>query len=165
MTRWTTVAALLVGYSALLAQTVPDFSGRWVLDVKRTQALTESLTMTIPVSPVTLPDYQITQTNSAITIDRVDAASPQSYTYRLDGSESLSTVGTSIARTKSRWEGRTLIVEGTRSFTTSPGEVRSTFRHALSLDKDGDMVVEQVDHIVGQPISVMYQVFVRRPKS
>jgi len=111
-----------------------------------------------------LPDYQITQTNSAITIGRVDAASPRSYTYRLDGSESLSTVGTSIGRTKSRWEGRTLIVEGTRSFTTSQGEVRSTFRDALSLDKDGAMVVEQVDQIVGQAISVIYQVFVRRPK-
>jgi hypothetical protein len=164
MIRWTAVAALLVGYSTLLAQTVPDFSGRWVLDAKRTQALTESRTMTIPMSEGTVPDCQITQTKSAITLDRVDAASKQSYTYRLDGSESLNTVGTSITRTKSRWDGGTLIVEGTRSVTTSQGEVRSTFRDARSIDKDGAMVVEQVDQIVGQPTSVMYQVFVRQPK-
>jgi hypothetical protein len=115
--------------------------------------------------PPALPEYAITVTAAAITIERLGSPTPQKYIYNLDGSESVNTVGTMTTRTKSRWAGDSLVSEGTRAIPTSQGTVTTTVKEVRSLDKDDSVVVKQTRQIAGQPATRAYQVFVKKPKT
>jgi len=162
------------------AQSHPDLTGDWVLDKAKTAALTDAKTgpaqgasggaavagggTMSPGAAVTV-EYQITVAAATMTIERLGLPTPQKYIYKLDGSESVNTVGTATTHTKSHWVGATLVTEGTRSFPTSQGTVRISTRDVRSLDKDGAMVVEMTTQVEGQGASKTYQVFVKKSKS
>jgi hypothetical protein len=165
----------------LTAQSHPDLAGDWVLDKAKTATLTDARTkapagapgggavlaggaMMSAGAPV-VPEYAITVTAAAITIERLGVPTPQKYIYKLDGSESVNTVGPVTTRTKSRWAGDSLVTEGTRAISTSQGPVPTTIKEVRSLDKDGAMVVEQTRQVEGQAASTTYQVFVKKPKT
>jgi hypothetical protein len=185
MTRLTAlVLCTTVLSTSLAAQTHPDLSGDWVLNRDKTAAVTDahrsssSSTPSASVSgggggggvammgqgPVAPPEYLITLTAASITVDRVAVTTPQKYVYKLDGSDSVNAVGPTTSKTKTHWDGARLVTEGTRSVTTSQGDVSSLFKEVRSLDKDGAMIVEQTRQSQNQEPLTTYQVFVRKPK-
>jgi hypothetical protein len=185
MTRVSSVVALAIvtvslGMS-LGAQSHPDWTGDWVLNRDMTAGLTDAKTgarasatgggavarggaMMSDAAAVT-PEYRITVAADTVTIDRVGAPTPQKYLYKLDGSESINTVGTTTTRTKSHWAGASLITEGTREISTSQGKITATMKETRSLDNNGAMVVEMTRQVEGQAASTTYQVFVKKPKT
>jgi hypothetical protein len=115
------------------AQTKPDFSGTWKMDVDRS----DSAHQTVPVGPITL---EISQTPAEITMetitdpkDRATIAN-EKLTYRLNGTENTTT-GTSGQQivSKARWEGPVLIAETAREMNGST----VTTRWTLKLDSAG----------------------------
>jgi hypothetical protein len=174
-------ASLAIASVNLAAQSHPDLAGDWVLDQTKTAAVADAKTgsapgasgggaavggggMMGPGAAVTV-EYQITVAVATMTVERLGLPTPQKYTYTLDGSESVNTVGTATTHTKSHWVGATLVTEGTRSFPTSQGTFRISTRDVRSLDTDGAMVVEMTTHIEGQPATTTYQVFVKKSKN
>jgi hypothetical protein len=187
--RLTTAAfalTLAVSSTALLAQTHPNFTGDWVLDKDKTAAAAGPRTgstgatgatgggsavmaggggggaMMMGPGAATTPEYKVTLTATTLTVDRVGVSTPQTYVYKLDGTESVNTVGPTTSKTKSHWDGAKLVTEGTRSVTTSQGDVSSSFKEVRSLEKDGAMLVEQTRQAPGQDPTTSYQVFVKK---
>lgn len=140
--------------TAVFAQTRPDFSGTWELDVERSRAanrtgggsfggsLPPSAGAATGASAVTT--IRITQTAAALTIERVAGQIWNKMVHKLDGTESVNTNSTTTIRLKSRWDGNRLISEGA-SRTPLPedgGTMESTIKETRWLDKDGTLVVE-----------------------
>jgi hypothetical protein len=63
-------------------------------------------------------------------------------TYRLDGTESSNPAprGGEI-KSKSQWQGATLVTESTQTLTTGAGQVTLETKETRSIDTDGAMVV------------------------
>jgi hypothetical protein len=147
---------------SLFAQTRPDFSGTWELDLPRTQAENRARsgatggggagggmssmspggasTAGAPAATV----IKISQTASALTIDRVSGQIFAKTNFKLDGTEAVTVIDNMTRKQKSRWEGNKLVSEGTGETVISDGSgsVKSTFKELRWIDKDGTMVVE-----------------------
>ena len=153
----TAVVACLASLS-LLAQARPNFSGTWELDLERTRAENQARsgnaisggggTMSAggmaPAGAPAVTAVKITQTPSALTIDRVSGQVFAKAHYKLDGTEAVTVIDNSTRRQKSRWEGNKLVSEGTGETVISDGSgsVKSTFKEVRWIDRDGTMVVE-----------------------
>lgn len=124
------------------AQAKPDFSGTWTLDAARSDA---------PVGRggggagrgggggmgglVTLT---IKQTPSELTIETMRGQNTQTATYKLDGSESTNPSGRGgEAKSKTHWEGATLVTEQTQTVNGPNGEMTITSKIVRSLGADG----------------------------
>ena len=108
-------------------------------------------------------EVTVTQTAAALTYERTTASGPQKFVYKLDGSESVNVNGRSTLKTKSRWEGSTLVTEGTQSTASDQGAISGTFKETRSLDKDGSMIVETVRVYEGAPSTATgVQVYVKK---
>lgn len=132
-----------------LAQSKTDFTGTWVVDQAKTLALgppdmrgggsvgTNSLTAGLSSTPWTL-----TQTATTLTLVRqLPDGSRQRYVYALDGSESVNTNGGLTLKTRSRWEGGSLVTEGTQAVATDGSAGATAFKEVRSIDADGSMHV------------------------
>ena len=114
----------------------PDFSGTWTMDPARSESAHQGL----PLGSITLV---IQQSPSDVSVEtrrsetEKAAASTETLTYRLDGSE-LSLVGRSDVpvRTRARWEGRKLVTETARTIHGAA----VTLLHVLSLDSAGKVL-------------------------
>lgn len=87
-------------------------------------------------------EMRVTQTPAGLTIERIMGPLTQTYVHSFDGSENLNVNGQVTMRTKSRWEGSSLITEGTTHVTTDSGEMTTTVKEVRSLDADGGLMVE-----------------------
>jgi len=87
----------------------------------------------------------IKQTPTDLTIETQAGANPQKATYSLDGKESVNAGARgSETKTKTRWDGSTLITEGSRKMNTPDGEIAIELKEARSLSADGNtMTVQQ----------------------
>jgi hypothetical protein len=132
------VAMAVSGY----AQKKPDFSGAWTVDTEKSDPAPA------PgagpggggrgggmMGPIT-----IKQTADSISIESQGrGGTPQTRTYKLDGSEQEITFGQMKATAKARWDGDKVIIETTRAgqdgtmFTTSV---------TYSLNADGTLTAE-----------------------
>lgn len=129
-----------------LPQTPANFSGTWKMDPTRS----ESAHQAVPTGPVTLV---IAQTADEVSIETRAAAkdkkapvASEKLTYKLDGSES----GTTIV-CRARWDGSNLITNTIRNV----GGSTVTTHHVLSLDSSGKELTIQktlmVQHGYEQP--------------
>ncbi len=127
----------------LSAQDRPDFSGIWKMDVERS----ESAHQAVPIGPVSMT---IKQTESEISIatrreNGKSAASVETLTFRLDGSEQTNVVKYGVpVKVKAHWDGAKLITETERNIQNST----ITTMYVLSLDANGqDLVVNKTLNI------------------
>ena len=140
------IAALLLSLAVLSpsAQPEPDFSGVWV----ENEALRQTTVKADPSAKgMTLPSRPITVTQSAETLDiqyepPMPGLSARRYIYHLAGKESVNRNGANTQTTRSRWEGGTLVIEGTSYSETTAGEFLWKFRETRALDAKGRMIVE-----------------------
>jgi len=138
MKRATTAVAALLIAATVIAQTPPNFAGKW----------------TLVADPNAAPagggrgmgglgqEATIVQDATSLTITRTTPVGSFTNTYKLDGSESKNTLnmnGTAIEQvSKAKWDGGKLLVNTTMNFNGNPIEVSMV----MSLDTTGSLVVE-----------------------
>ena len=84
----------------------------------------------------------VTQSASSLTIERIMGPVTQTYIHTFDGTENVNVNGRVTMKTKSRWEGASLVTEGTSHVSTDAGDVVTSVREVRSLDADGALVLE-----------------------
>ena len=135
MTRRFVLVALLAFVLALpalaIAQT-PNFSGKWIQDMEKSDP---PMGGRGPAGPQSLT---ITQTAADFTIERETPNGVMKTVYKLDGSESVNAMGRGGEVTsKSAWEGGKLVTKYSRTMGETTVEVTET----RSLEADGTMTV------------------------
>lgn len=138
----THLVTLLVALAVPIAfsQPPPDFSGRWTMDVSRS----ESPTYPGFVGPVTLV---ITQSPAEVRIEtrRGPAGAPTPIvttdTYVFGDPTDAATIGVASSGSLAFWEGTTLITSGVR--TVQGKTVRTRERRVIDADT-GEMRVESI---------------------
>jgi hypothetical protein len=124
-------AALLILPHSLYAQTVPDFSGTWQMDVDRSQAPHQG-------EPFRMVTFVITQSEGQIRIDATRGNERDSVLYPLTKSRAaVSSDATGDAQ--AYWDGDRLITETHRTISGQTVTVKEA--HALSANGQ-DMIVE-----------------------
>jgi hypothetical protein len=135
------VVLMLVGATA--AQTRPDFSGVWKPVDAGVSTPTPPVPPPLPPSaaggpppppppPRTL-SLTIAHSPSELKIDRrVDSGGRElvySFTFKLDGTESVNQMGSIVFRTKASWDGPALVLAAVTSVGDKPfGQVRDVYR-------------------------------------
>jgi hypothetical protein len=130
---------LLAPHSApLAAQSRPDFSGSWALDVNRSQAsvLPESATLSVVQNATTM------RVENATTISQV-GEQRSTMTFNFDGSPSINTTsraaGSIELTSTARWDGPVLVV----STKGDAGGQVLQFSERWTLDSDGKTLRRQ----------------------
>jgi len=135
------VAALLLAGSVTFAQKKPDFSGRWVA-----------------VSPAEAAGEEETfkQDANTLTNSHDSEGGGHSFTYRLDGVETRSTMGEAVTLSKAVWNGERLVVTS----TTTYGDGRKLEQKKIfSLDGKGQMVIDLTETMSGRPAQTVKLVY------
>ena len=135
MTRRSVLIALLAFVLALpalaIAQT-PNFSGKWIQDMEKSDP---PMGGRGPAGPQSVT---ITQTAADFTIERETPNGVMKTVYKLDGSESVNAMGRGgEVKSKSAWEGGKLVTKYSRTMGETTVEVTET----RSLEADGTMTV------------------------
>ncbi len=134
------VAAALAVPGIAVAQAKPDFSGKWVQDLEKSDPMRGPGGGGGPATPATLT---ITQTAADLTIETTRGANTSKAVYKLDGTESVNAGARGgQAKTKSHFEGSTLVTEGTQTMTTPMGEMTMEMKEVRSIEADGTMLVQ-----------------------
>jgi len=136
---------MALGAGVVLAQARPDFSGTWKLDPSRSRiAETAGLAGLVGAgAPATL---HITQPANGTLVIESQINEGHARLYRPGSRVSTPvTVGTtgSITMT-SRWEGRSLVSEGTRESASATSPVATHVKEVLSLSADGRTLILEV---------------------
>jgi hypothetical protein len=135
MTRRFVFVALLafvVALPALAIAQTPNFSGKWIQDMEKSDP---PMGGRGPAGPQSLT---ITQTAADITIERETPNGVMKTVYRLDGSESVNAGGRGgEIKSKSAWEGGKLVTKYSRTM----GETTVDVTETRSLEADGTMTV------------------------
>jgi hypothetical protein len=131
---------LLLALAALLpistagAQT-PDFSGTWKINLIKSDAAPAGRGgQQMDMSNVTLT---ITQTAEALTIVQAGMGPERTTTYYLDGRESTNAAMRGEMKSTSRWDGATLVTDGSATMDTPNGTRTITTTEVRSLSDDG----------------------------
>ena len=98
-----------------------------------------------PAAPLELA---IAQTAATLTIER-SGALPQKFVHKLDGTESTNVNGRATMKTKSHWQGGTLVTEGTNLIAGEDGTISVTLKEVRSLDQDGNLVIASTRTVDG----------------
>lgn len=184
MRRLVSIISVLTLTAAISAQAPPSFSGAWALESSRGAvpaagggggaagggggASARPATgggggaAVMAGGGGAAMTLEIAQTAGTLTMTRGSGESAQTRVYKLDGSESVNTFGSATSRTRSRWEGRKLVTEGTQSVATSQGDISSTFREVIELDEAGKLHVETSRERNGEPMAPSRQVYARK---
>jgi len=137
------VCVLAIGL-AVWALAAPDFSGTWVLDASKS----DQMSMGRQGGGGTPPNITLTiqQSGNELAITRTmemggnQRTSDQKFT--LDGKENTNTamMGRGEMVSKSRWDGGTLVIEGTQKISSPRGEMEIATKEAYSLSEDGKVL-------------------------
>jgi hypothetical protein len=150
----------------VLAQTRPDFSGTWQMDVTRTRAYNQQgarsggggtmsavgeRAATAGAADVTT--VKVSQTPTALTVERVAGQVWPRVEYRLDGAKSVSVNGSTTITMVSKWDGSRLVSEGTSTteFSDGSGSASGTVKEVRWIEPDGVMVVESTRVVTPPP--------------
>ena len=135
MTRKSVLIALLAFVVALPAMAIaqtPNFSGKWIQDMEKSDP---PMGGRGPAGPQSLT---ITQTATEITFERETPNGVMKTVYKLDGSESVNAMGRGgEVKSKSAWEGGKLVTKYSRTMGETTVEVTET----RSLEADGTLTV------------------------
>jgi hypothetical protein len=128
---------LALAASVLLAQTPPNFAGKWTLVPDTSATAGGGRGMGGLGQTAT-----IVQDANTLTITRTTQMGEITSTYKLDGTESKNTIniqGNAMDQlSTAKWDAGTLKIHTTMSFQGNPIETSM----ALSLDSSGNLVVE-----------------------
>lgn len=154
LTRAALALLLALPAAPVLAQSPPDFSGTWALDLARSNFGQ----LPTPESRVDV----IQHTEPRLVIKRTTVAngtqSVVDITYAVDGQPHQNTAGGSPISSVLRWDGATLVV--TSTVTTPQGDLEIVDR--MSLSADGRTLTQQRTlNIQGQELA-QTMVFTRR---
>jgi len=132
------VAAVLALSTVGWAQGKPDFSGKWTLDQAKSDPA--------PAGPGgggggggrggamgTAASMTIKQTAAALTIERVMGQGTQTAVYKLDGSESVNSMGQGQAKSKASWDGAKLVVATSMTMSTPNGDMTMDSKEIYSV--------------------------------
>ena len=131
------LAVALAVPSIAMAQAKPDFSGKWIQDMEKSDPMggPGGGGGRGPAGPQTLT---YTQTATELTIARETQNGVQTTVYKLDGSPSENAGGRGGAITsKTVWEGNKLVTKYSRTMGEATIEVTET----RSIEADGTLVV------------------------
>jgi hypothetical protein len=151
-----------------LPQSRPDFTGTWILDEAKTAARSpqggrasagaaSAGTAALPVGEIV-----IRHTAESLIVERQPFDTVIREVFALDGSPSTNKSGAMTRMSKTRWEGRTLVTEGTLSQVTSQGYAAWTFKQSRTLDASGAMVVQSRQVATDGTVFEATQVFVKK---
>ena len=143
------VLTLVAGAAAVVAQSKPNFAGKWTL---------------VPDPNAPAPTgrgggrggglgqaFSAEQNDKTLTVISTGAQGETKSVYNLDGSESknpLTFNGNTIDRvSKTKWDGSKLVITTTSNFNGNPIESTQTW----SLDATGNLVVESTSSFTGTP--------------
>jgi hypothetical protein len=138
---------IMIPARSVLAQ-APDFSGTWKLDSERSRidATAGLIGLIRSGAPPTL---HVTQPANGSLIVESQINESQSRIYKPGAKTSTTVVPSGTITMTSRWEGRTLVSEGTSESTSAPSAVREVF----SANSDGRTLTIQIT--VGQNQSTL----------
>lgn len=142
-----TLAALLPAVA--IAQT-PDFSGTWKINMIKSDAAPQGRGgQQMDMSQMMLA---ITQTAEMITIVQSGTGQELTTSYHLDGRESTNAARRGEMKSKSKWDGGTLVTDGSATFEGPNGQVTMTMKDVRELSKDGKTmtVTSTTDSPMGQ---------------
>ncbi|MDH4066952.1 MAG: hypothetical protein OEW19_21335 [Acidobacteriota bacterium] len=125
---FTTVVALGV-VASLAAQSRPDFSGTWTAMPSADAAAGEAPPLLV-----------ITQSATELVVTRTTARGKETFTYRLDGVETVETNMLGDTKLVAAWQDDTLVVTRTRTLTAPSGPVADTATESYTMDA-GSLVV------------------------
>src|SRR6267142_6889243 len=134
MTRFMIVfsVALALGVHAVpLAQTRPDFSGTWRLNVGKSGPNVAGNTPNIPFPS----QIAVKQTPTDISVESTSVRQqPVSGVYKLDGTKVTVQAPEGISETgEAKFDGGNLVITSRRSFSSPAGEVVVDFKEIWSL--------------------------------
>lgn len=152
---WIITVALLAG--SAMAQSKPDFSGRWTIEPEATAPAGAGRTGPTAGSMGSGwgPDITIRQDASRITVEyaffvRSDLQPPLKFVFALDGSETKNSVmmgrGIQAQSSKTHWEGNKLIITTEHAYENPANGQSMTTKvvQSLLLDSPTSLVVETV---------------------
>lgn len=138
--RILTVAALLasVALRPAAAQGKTDFSGSWKLNMEKSDPMGGRMGggggmgggMADAVTT-------ITQTATQLTIETKFGDQTRTVTYFLDGKESTNQSRMGETKSKAHWDGGSLVIESTGTYTGANGAMTITSKEVRSLGDDG----------------------------
>jgi hypothetical protein len=117
------------------AQAKPDFSGKWIQDMEKSDQAGGGRG---PAGPQSLT---VTQSATELTIERETPNGTMKTVYKLDGTESENSTGRGTSKTKSTWDGAKLVTAGSQTMNMQGNEVTMEMKEVRSLEADGTMVV------------------------
>jgi hypothetical protein len=144
MKKFTFLAIVLAVVLALpaiaTAQAKPDFSGKWIQDMEKSDAAggPGGGGGRGPAGP---QNVTITQSATELILERETPNGAIKTVYKLDGTVSENSTGRGASKTKSTWEGATLVTAGTQTMSMQGNEVTLDTKEVRSLEADGTMVV------------------------
>jgi hypothetical protein len=129
------VAALAFVVSPVLAQGKADFSGNWSLD-KEKSVMPQAGGGGGRGGPV--EKLVLTQKGNELAVE----AGEQKYTLKLDGTESsVPGMKGALFPVKAKWDGNTVVVEGSQTFEGNQGQVTIQRKEVWSLQDGGQTLM------------------------
>jgi hypothetical protein len=155
------VALALVHATVVHAQ-APDLSGTWRLDTARSRVAAsaglggligagapETLHITRPANGTVILESQINESHTRVYTPGSKTSTP--VTVGPPGSISMTT----------RWDGRTLVSEGTRESTSGPSKVVTDVKETFALSADGRVLTIEVATKTGEESHASTLVYTR----
>lgn len=154
---------LTAALSAQVTPVKPSFSGTWVLDKAKTAAARKTDSPTSAGGGVALPvgTMVITHTPTSLTVEREALGDVIRYSFAIDGPESVNKSGAVTLTTRTRWDGATLVTEGTESQVTSQGYAAWKYKQTFARAAQDSLVIETTSTAADGAVTVGIQVFKR----
>ncbi len=132
-------AVALAMASFAMAQAKPDFSGKWTQDMDKSDPAPAGRAGgggggggRGPAGP---QEITITQSATELTIERTMGQNTMKTIYKLDGSESVNTMGRGEIKSKTTWEGNKLVTK----YQQTRGENTVDVTETRSIEADGTL--------------------------
>jgi hypothetical protein len=130
------LAVALAVPSIAVAQAKPDFSGKWIQDMEKSDPMGGGGGRG-PAGPQT---WTYTQTATELAMERETPNGVQKTVYKLDGSDSVNAGGRGgDVTSKTVWDGNKLVTKYTRAMGQSGATIEVT--ETRSIEADGTLVV------------------------
>lgn len=148
MTRTSVLVALLAFVLALPALAIaqsPNFSGKWIQDVEKSDPPPQGMGGGGGRGPAGPQSYTIAQTATELAIERETPNGVMKSVFKLDGSESVNAGGRGgEIKSKSKWDGAKLVTTSVQTMNMQGNEVTIESTETRSLEADGTMTVVTV---------------------
>ena len=137
-----TVLAVMMTTVFLAAQAKPNFAGTWTLDE------TKSTMPQMGGGPGggrgggAARSITVKQTDAELNRESQMGERTMTRVYKLDGSETVNSTPRGDTKSKSHWEGATLVTESTSEMQGPSGSVTIVSKETMSLDAEGNLVIE-----------------------